>query len=412
MSESSQIFHIPFAKVDCSGNELAYIKEVLEDGWLTTGQKAIELENRFASMVGANNALAVSSCTAALHLALEALGIGPESRVLVPTLTFTATAEVVRYLGAEPVLMDVDPLTGNITPDIVRDALCKHKDISTLIVVHYGGLTAPMLTEEGQGIMGLCREAGISVVEDAAHAFPSRQNGQMVGTIGDITCFSFYANKTITTGEGGMLTCHSAEIARRVKLMRQHGIDRDVWQRYQKSGSWEYDVLVPGFKYNLPDLNAAVGLAQLERAEKMRKGRQQIAAAYTNAFSSNANIGTIESDIPPENRSWHLFPIFFKNRDIDFRNRVIEQLNSSGIGTSVHYKPLHRLSYYRDTFNLDYRDYPGAEVFWNTSVSLPIYHSLTSKQVNYITEVVNSLSSLQNDQDSFPATNTIDQVFA
>jgi len=298
--------NIPFAKVDCSGHELAYLTEVLQSGWLTTAGKCAEFEKRFAEAVGAKYACAVNSCTAALHLAVEALGIGPGDQVFVPTLTFTASAEVIRYMGADPVFLDVEYGTCLLTPEILEAAIQAHPGVKALMLVHFGGQAAEMgslqsavavssgeeeVLDQGQlpaangqrqtGILDLCRRHGIRVIEDAAHAFPTRHNGRMIGIFGDVTCFSFYANKTITTGEGGMLCTDDEAIYTRVKCMRLHGINRDIWDRFtSQKADWEYDVIAPGFKYNLPDIAAAIGLAQLERAEEFRRERQRCAEHY------------------------------------------------------------------------------------------------------------------------------------
>jgi len=245
VQDSLENIVVPFARVDCSGNELAYLKEVLESGWLTTAQKAHDLEARFASHLGAKHALAVNSCTSAMHLALEALGVRQGDKVLVPTMTFTATVEVIRYLQAVPVFMDVDPATSLVSESIVQNALDQHPDAKALIVVHYGGQAAPMVNDAGEGIVSLCAQRNVAIVEDAAHAFPTRLKDRFVGTFGDVTCFSFYANKTITAGEGGMAVTNSDVLAERMRTMRLHGIDRDVWQRYTGTrNNWEYDVVI------------------------------------------------------------------------------------------------------------------------------------------------------------------------
>lgn len=272
---------IPFAKVSCKGNELKYITEVIESGWLTTASKARRFEELFAERVGARYACAVNSCTAALHLGLDALGVKAGDKVFVPAMTFTASAEVVRYMNAHPVLLDVEYGTSLITPAILEEGIKQYPDVKYLVIVHFGGHPAEMVNSNGSGILDICRKRGIKILEDAAHAFPASINGRMVGSFGDITCFSFYANKTITTGEGGMLTTEDEELYRRVKIMRLHGIDRDVWDRFTSDKpSWEYDVVAPGFKYNMPDLNAAIGLAQLEQGDAFREERMKIAEFY------------------------------------------------------------------------------------------------------------------------------------
>ena len=377
---------IPFAKVDCSGNEMRYLQEVIESGWLTTAGKAREFERRFAEAVGAKHAIAVNSCTSALHLAVEALGVKAGERVFVPTMTFTATAEVIRYMGADPLLLDVEYGTCLLTPEILLDAMRKHPEVKTLLVVHYGGQAAQMFSEEGNpGILDLCREKGVRVVEDAAHAFPSRLGTRMVGALGEITCFSFYANKTITTGEGGMITTDDEEYAHRMRVMRLHGIDRDIWNRFTSNKpSWEYDVVAPGFKYNMPDINAAIGLAQLERAERMRKERERCARYYMEALCDIPWLDLPVVRVPFAAHAWHLFPVVVKPESPLSRDEVIQRLSERGIATSVHYKPLHRMKYYRETYRFDPLDYPNAERVWRGCLSLPLYPQLKEEELEYI----------------------------
>ncbi len=380
---------IPFSKVVCDGHELTYIREVLASGWLTTAGKTQAFEERFAESVGARFACAVNSCTAALHLALEALGVGPGNKVLVPTMTFTATAEVVRYLEADPVFLDVEYGSSLVTPDVLAEALQRHPDAKVFIPVHFGGHPAPLLSETGKGLLELCRKRGVRVVEDAAHAFPARCAGRMIGSIGDVTCFSFYANKTITTGEGGMLTTDDEAIARRTRVMRLHGIDRDIWDRFNASkASWEYDVIAAGYKYNMPDITAAIGLAQLERAELLRQERQRCAYYYLRNLAAIDCIDLPRVSVDMADHAWHLFPIILKRNAPVSRDHFIELLGERGIGTSVHYKPLHRMTYYRERYCLKPEDYPNAERIWKGCVSLPIYSSLTDDELEYICSAV------------------------
>ncbi len=383
---------IPFARVACGENELAYIKEVLDSGWLTTASKADAFEKKFREIVGAKFAYAVNSCTAALHLALEALGVGPRDKVFVPTITFTATAEVVRYLGGDPVFLDVEYGSSLITPEILKEAINRHPNVKVLMVVHFGGQAAKMVSEQGKGILDICGEHDIKIVEDAAHAFPSKVGGKVVGSIGDVTCFSFYANKTITTGEGGMLTTNDKSIAERAKVMRLHGIDRDVWSRFVSDGvSWEYDVVAPGYKYNMPDVNAAIGLAQLERAESMRKERERCARYYMKHLSELDQIDLPLLHVDTKDHAWHLFGIILNNKAKVSRERFIQLMNEHSIGTSVHYKPLHRMTYYRDRYNLDVRDFPDAERAWQGCVSLPIYPSLSDEDLEYVCSTIRDI---------------------
>ncbi len=385
---------IPFARIACDGDEIRNVSEVIKSGWLTTAGKTHEFEQRFGNYVGARFACAVNSCTAALHLALEALGVGPGDRVLVPTMTFTATAEVVRYLGADPVFLDVEYGSSLVTPAILRQAIESHSNIKVFMPVHFGGHAASLLSENGEGLVDLCRGNNIRIVEDAAHAFPARCSGRTIGSVGDVTCFSFYANKTITTGEGGMLTTNDPAIAKRVNVMRLHGIDRDVWDRFTSDKpSWEYDVVAPGFKYNMPDLAAAIGLAQLEKAERFRKQREQCARFYLKNLADVEAIDLPLVQVPMEDHAWHLFVIVLNERASIPRDRFIELMAEHGIGTSVHYKPLHRMTYYRKRYQLKPEDFPNAERMWKGCVSLPIYPSLTDEELEY---VVNSTKMILN----------------
>ena len=380
---------IPFSRTVCDGRELELIKEVLSSGWLTTGPMARRFESEFAKAVGAPYACAVNSCTSALHLALEAIGIGPGDKVLVPTWTFTASAEAVRYLGGEPILLDVEESTGLLTPEIVGQAILEHPDDKAVVVVHFGGQPAEMVRRRGLGILDLCRAHGIRVIEDAAHAFPTRLLGQPIGSFGDATCFSFYANKTITTGEGGMLTTADEGIYRRACLMRLHGIDRDAWNRFSAVGAqWEYDVLAPGFKYNMPDLCAAIGIAQLERAGELRDRRQQCAEHYFRELEGVAELTLPAFRCLPEEHAWHLFPVVLNFGGEATRHRVIQHLNGCGIGTSVHYKPLHRMTYYRDRYQLKPTDFPNAERIWSGCISLPLHAWISNEEMFRITNTL------------------------
>lgn len=390
---------IPFFRILCDGNEFRYIKDTLESGWLTTAGKCFELERQFAERVGAKYACAVNSGTAALHLACEAVGIGPGDRVLVPTMTFTASAEIVRYLGADPVFVDVEYGTCLITPEILKESIHSHPEAKAVIVVHVGGQAALMMRhgakQEEPGILGICKNSGLKLIEDAAHAFPTRLGNQMVGSFGDVTCFSFYANKTITTGEGGMLVTDDSGIFRRAKLMRLHGISRDVWNRYTTAASnWEYDVIAPGFKYNMPDINAALGLAQLERADDFRQQRQRCAQFYYDHLADIPSIDLPACKAPMDDHAWHLFWIVLNNRSPISRDTFIEKMGAAGIGTSVHYKPLHRMTYYRERYGLRPEDFPNAERHWRGAVSLPIYPSLKDEELNYICGVIRQALAL------------------
>lgn len=385
---------IPYSKVYCNGNEMQYITEVLESGWLTTAGKTMAFEQKMADYVGARYACAVNSCTSALHIGLEALGVKAGDKVFVPDMTFTASAEVVRYLNADPVFLDVAYGTSLITPEILLEGIRKHPDVRFLVVVHYGGQAAQMTTNSQTGILDICKAHNIRIVEDAAHAFPTKLDGRLVGSFGDITCFSFYANKTITTGEGGMLMTNDSDLYNRCKLMRLHGINRDVWDRFTSDKpSWEYDVVAPGFKYNMPDVNAAIGLAQLERAEEFHRERVRVARYYFEHLKAVEAI-----DLPVclgemDDHAWHIFQIVLNAKSPFTRNELIDRLSEAGIGTSVHYKPLHRMTYYRNYYNLIPANFPNSEKLWQGNLSLPIYPFMTSEQLDYVVATIKNLLS-------------------
>lgn len=384
---------VPYSRVDCSGNEKKYVCEVIDSGWLTTASRTMELERKFSEMLGVEYAIAVNSCTAGLHLALEATGIAPNQKVFCPTMTFTASAEVIRYVGCHPVLLDVDPSTYSINKEILVKAIEEHPDVKHMIGVHYGGRALEMRNKEGSGIADICDRHGITLIEDAAHALPARQGDGMVGNLGHVACFSFYANKTMTTGEGGMVVTNDETLAKRIRTMRLHGIDRDVWDRFTKANaSWEYDVIAPGFKYNMPDLCAAVGLAQFERLTDMRDSRERCARYY---YEHLSNVEGIELPLEPENfgdHAWHLFPIRIRSSVKLSRNSFKSMLEEEGVGTSVHYKPVHRLKYYKDTYDLSPDDFPGAEKLWLSTLSLPIYNLLEISDLEHVVRILKKLS--------------------
>jgi dTDP-4-amino-4,6-dideoxygalactose transaminase len=377
---------ISFSKVDCSGHELEYVTRVIQSGWLTTAKICSEFEKKFAEFIGVKYALAVNSCTAALHLAVDAIGIKPGDKIFVPVMTFTATAEIVRYLNADPVFLDVDYGTSLLTPKILETAIQQYPDVKTIILVHYAGQSVNM-----SEILPICYRHNIKIIEDAAHAFPTKHNGQYIGTFGNITCFSFYANKTITTGEGGMIVTENEDIYKRIKCMRLHGINRDIWDRFTSSGKWEYDVIAPGFKYNMPDINAAIGLAQIERAEKFRIERERCARHYFKELKELQELDLPEIQCDWHEHSWHLFPVVLTEKSRVNRDEFIKQLNEREIGTSVHYKPLHRMTYYRTQYSLSPNDFPNAERRWQCGISLPIFPLMTNDELYYVTNSIKDI---------------------
>ena len=353
---------VPFAIPECGDDEIREVADVIKSGWLTTASRCSRFEKDFAEFVGAKHALAVNSATAALHLGLEALGIDEGDKVLVPTFTFTATAEVVRYLKADPVFVDCDLETFCITPALVENTIERYKSelpIKGIIPVHFAGHSCNM-----DGILELCNNNNLRVLEDAAHALPTKYNDRLIGTFGDATCFSFYANKTITTGEGGMLCTDDDKIAERVKTMRLHGINRDVWDRFSVGASWEYDIVAPGFKYNMPDISAAIGIHQLRKAELFRDKRQRIVEAYYESLKDIPGLILPRIHCTVEDHSWYLFIVLIDSdrtvRGID-RNVFIDEMTKRNIGTSVHYKPIHRMTYYKERYGLKPEMFPNAE---------------------------------------------------
>ncbi|HEX2834595.1 MAG TPA: DegT/DnrJ/EryC1/StrS aminotransferase family protein [Thermoanaerobaculia bacterium] len=369
---------LPFALPDYGEAEQSAVRDVLASGWITTGPKTKAFEAEFANAVGAKHAIAVSSCTAALHLALEAVGVTAGDEVITTPYTFAASAEVIRYFGATPRFVDVDRRTFNIDPTRAREAVTAKT--KAILPVHIAGLSCDL---------DPLRELGLPIVEDAAHAFPSKYGGRTIGSIGDFTCFSFYATKTIATGEGGMLCTNDDAHAERCRIMSLHGISRDAWKRYTAEGSWAYDVIAPGFKYNLTDIASALGLAQLERAETMAQRRAEIAARYDDAFSSHL----FEVPAGGEGHAWHLYMLRLQlDRWRIDRAAFIAELKARNIGTSVHFIPLHVQPYYRDLYGFTPESFPIAYGEYLREVSLPIYSRMTDDDVADVIDAVHALA--------------------
>jgi dTDP-4-amino-4,6-dideoxygalactose transaminase len=371
---------LPFALPDIGDEEIAEVVDTLKSGWVTTGPKARRFEADFSAFLGgeALHSIAVNSATAGLHLALEALGIGPGDEVITTTHTFTATAEVVRYLGADVKLVDIDPATLNIDPALVEAAIKPRT--KAIVPVHFGGLAADM-----PAILAIARRHSLKVVEDAAHALPTTCGGALVGTLAsDATVFSFYANKTITTGEGGMLVTRDAALAKRARVMRLHGMIRDVFDRFTATvPSWYYEVVAPGFKYNLTDIAAALGLQQLKKARAFQQARQRIAEAYDAAF---ADLPVL---LPPRPRggdqhAWHLYVLRLAAGAPIGRDKLIERLFDAGIGCSVHYIPLHLHPYWRERYALRPQQFPHSQQAYERSFSLPLYTRMNDGDVQRV----------------------------
>jgi perosamine synthetase len=392
--------NIPFFRPSITDADVEAVTACLRSGWLTTGQITRDFEAEFARYVGAKHAVALNSCTAALHLALEAVGVVRGDVVIVPTMTFAATAEVVRYFDAIPVFVDCDPRTLCIdvaAAEATLDTIAAGKPapggyrppygrVRAIIPMHYGGQMADV-----DAVRRLATRHGLAMIEDAAHTLPAFTRAgadapwRSVGTTGDITCFSFYANKCITTGEGGMAVTDDAALADRMRLMSLHGLSRDAWQRYTAAKYWYYEVIAPGFKYNLTDLASALGRTQLARVDALWAARREVAAWYHEELAGLPGVDLPHVDETMRKHSWHLFavqldPAVWRQG----RDAVIEQLKGRGIGTSVHWQPLHMQPYYRATYQLAPEAFPVAHRLWPRMLSLPIYPGMTREQVRSI----------------------------
>lgn len=375
--------NIPFAVPMIGEEEIREVASALASGWLSRGPKTLRFEEHFARYVGSRYAIGLNSCTAGLHLAQLALGIGPGDEVITTPYTFIATANTILHCGAKPVFVDIDPLTMNIDPRRIEQAITPRT--KAIIPVHYAGYPCDM-----DPILDIARRHGLKVVEDAAHAVHTQYKGRMIGSIADATCFSFYATKNLTTGEGGMVTVQDEELADRIRVMSLHGMNKNAWNRYSEKGSWYYEVEFPGFKYNMTDVQAALGLVQLERLEEMQRRRGLYAAIY-NEVLKHQEAAVLPHDSPAHRHAWHLYVIRLRAGLLRItREEFIERLKEAGIGTSVHFIPVPHHPHYR---RLGYRpdDYPHCREAYEGAVSLPLYPSMTAEQTEYAAGTVAEL---------------------
>lgn len=374
---------LPFSQPWIDQEEIEAVSEVLKSGWLTTGKKTIQFEEEFASYIGSPHALAFNSCTGGLHCALAALGIGSGDEVITSVLTFAATANVVCHLQAEPIFVDIDPSTLNMDVTQIEGKITKKT--KAIIPVHYGGRPCPM-----DEIYKLAKSYGLYVVEDAAHALGAEYKGKKIGTLeSEVACFSFYPTKCITTGEGGMNTTFSPELAQKMKVWRLHGISRDAWDRYQKGGSWYYEVVCPGFKYNLTDIASALGLAQLKKAASFQKRREELVAQYREKLKSLPFI------LPPPfedgKHAWHLFAVQLKLGDLTCtRDEFVEALARENIGSSVHFIPLHLMPFYQSK-GYNPGDFPQAEEVYRRLISLPLFPKMSNEDLESVVRALKKL---------------------
>lgn len=376
---------LPFSSPWLGEEEINEVVHCLRSGWLTTGLKVKRLEEAFSKWIGCQHAVAVNSCTAALHLSLEAIGVCPDHEVITSPMTFGATAGVIEHLKAKPVFADCDPRTFTINPGQIEDRISPKT--KALIPVHFAGQACDM-----DPILDIAKSHNLAVIEDAAHALPTTYKGRNIGTLGDTTCFSFYVTKNITTGEGGMVTTNNPRYAERIRTMRLHGMTKDAWKRYSQNGSWFYEITAPGYKYNLTDIAASIGIHQLEKCDLFYERRKAIALTYTLAFSD------LPAITPPRVmahgiHSWHLYVILL-NLDallID-RDAFIRELLARNVGVSVHFIPLHLHPYYRDKYGYRPEDYPNAFDAFQRMISLPIYPKMTDADVSDVIESVRDVA--------------------
>jgi dTDP-4-amino-4,6-dideoxygalactose transaminase len=371
---------LPFSPPNLTEREIEAVVETLRSGWITTGPRTHQFEQAFGAFLGAESALALNSCTAGLHLALLALGVGPGDEVITTPMTFCSTVNVIEHVGARPVLADIDPET--LTLDPAQAARAVTPRTKAILPVHYGGHPAEM-----EPLLALAREHSLHIVEDAAHALPATYNGRRIGTIGDLTAFSFYATKNLTTGEGGMLT-GSPDLIESARVLSLHGMSRDAWNRYSAEGSWYYEVVAPGHKYNMTDIQAALGLVQLERLAEMQTRRREVAAQYSRAFSRWEYFQT-PAERPHVRHAWHLYTLRLNLERLSIdRAQFIHELSARNIGASVHFIPIHLHPYYRGRYHWRPDDFPVAHREYTRLISLPLHPGLTNTDVQNVIDAV------------------------
>ena len=378
--------YLPVALPWIGEREKQLVLETLDSGWITTGAKTHELAKRIAALAGARHGLAVNSCTGALHLALVALGVGRDDEVVTSTYTFAASVNVIEHVGAKPVLVDVEPDTLCLDPRAVEKAITPRT--RAIMPVHYGGHPCDM-----EPLLAIARDRRLPLVEDAAHALGAAWRGRPIGSIGEVTAFSFYAIKNLTTGEGGAATTNDGALHERMNLLSLHGMNRDAWKRYTSSGSWYYEVVAPGYKYNLSDVLAAIGLGQLERWDFFQRRRVELVARYHAALADVPEVRRpgARADVT---HAWHLYPIGLELERLTCdRARFIEELRAENIGTTVNFIPIHLHPHFRDSLGHREGDFPRAEDAYRRAITLPLFPRMTDRDVDDVCEAVRKVAA-------------------
>lgn len=372
---------IPFSRPWIDETEIAAVSQVLASKWISTGARVREFERAFAEYLGVKQAIAVSSCTAALHLSLVVTGVGSDDEVITTPYTFTATAEAIRYVGAKPVFVDIDAHTLNIDIANIEQAITPRT--KAIMPVHIAGLPCDMDT-----LRDICRNHNLVLIDDAAHAIPTEYKGQPIGTIGDLSAFSFYANKNITTGEGGMITTNNDALAEPLRKMRHHGIDKDAWARQSQRSIWRYEIATEGYKYNMTDIQAAMGLCQLMKLNKQHECRRNLVQIYQTKLVNFPQISTPVAPEEPREHAWHLYIIQLHNGN---RDEFAEALRDANIECSVHYIPLHLFQFYQEQYGYREGDFPRAEEAYERVVSLPLHPGLTESDVHLVIDAIGKI---------------------
>lgn len=383
IDQNNQNF-ILFAQPSISEQEIQEVVDTLQSGWLTIGPKTHKFEENFRNYIGSRHSIAVNSCTAGIHLSLIAAGVEPGCEVITTPFTFAATSHVILHVGAKPIFVDIEKDTFNIDVERIEAAITSRT--RAIIPVHIAGHPCDM-----NEIMSIAKRHRLFVIEDAAHALAAKYYDRPIGTIGDMTVFSFYATKNITTGEGGMVTANNDDFAEKIRLLSLHGISKDAWKRYSNDGSWFYDVIYPGYKYNMSDIQAAIGLWQLKQLDQFQKKRHEYARIYNEAFKNlpEIEIPYLRSGIE---HAWHLYIIKLNLERLKInRNEFIKALHAENIGTSVHFIPHHLHSFYQKTFGFKYGDFPNSEYVYERVISLPLYPKMSESDVERVIQAVNKI---------------------